>query len=108
MELEGQETERECGQLAGGGWGLSRAVTWEPGEGLGRLLGRSGRDPAGPPGPAPQWAVFWSFHPGSGPSGKGPQGRDSSPGCIHPTAGIYPIHPPKVHIYSPFFLVLLG
>lgn len=54
VEMEGQERERKCGQLAGGGWGLSRAVTSEPGEGLGRPLGRSGRDPAGPPGPAPQ------------------------------------------------------
>lgn len=69
---------------------------------------KEGKGPSWAPGPAPQWAVFWGFHPGSEQSRSGPQGRGSFPGCVHPTAGVYTIHPPKVHIYSSFFLVLLG
>ena len=41
VETEGQERERRCGQLAGGGWGPRRAAA----------AGRRGRGPGGPQAP---------------------------------------------------------
>ena len=75
---------------------------------FGKAAGKERKGPSRAPRPRTAVGGLLELPPRLRAVREGPPGSDSSPGCIHPTAGIYPIHPPKVHIYSPFFLVLLG